>query len=143
MGIVIAEDEIEERFVRSSGPGGQNVNKVATSVRLRFDVRSSRSLPDDVRERLIRIAGAGDPRGGPGDRGGKVPHAGAQPPGCEGAAGAPGGKGGAARKAAALDAPPGGCGAAAARGEAPQKPGQAGAPAGFPAGLTPVAAAGV
>ncbi len=58
MGIVIAEDEIEERFVRSSGPGGQNVNKVATSVRLRFDVRSSRSLPDDVRERLIRIAGS-------------------------------------------------------------------------------------
>ena len=58
VGIVIAEDEIEERFVRSSGPGGQNVNKVATSVRLRFDVRSSRSLPDDVRERLIRIAGS-------------------------------------------------------------------------------------
>jgi ribosome-associated protein len=57
MRIVIPEEEIEERFVRSSGPGGQNVNKVATAVRLRFDVRSSRSLPGEVRERLIRLAG--------------------------------------------------------------------------------------
>jgi ribosome-associated protein len=53
----IDENEIVEDFVRSSGPGGQNVNKVATAVRLRFDAAHSPSLPDDVRERLIRLAG--------------------------------------------------------------------------------------
>jgi ribosome-associated protein len=52
----LAEKEIEERFVRSSGPGGQNVNKVATAVQLRFDVNAS-SLPDDIRRRLIALAG--------------------------------------------------------------------------------------
>jgi len=54
--ITIDDAEVEFEFVRSSGPGGQNVNKVATAVRLRFDVRASRSLPSDVRERLDRIA---------------------------------------------------------------------------------------
>jgi len=55
--IIIDEKEIKEDFIRSSGPGGQNVNKVATAVHLRFDVRNSPSLPDDVRLRLIRLAG--------------------------------------------------------------------------------------
>jgi ribosome-associated protein len=55
--ISIDEREIEESFVRSSGPGGQNVNKLATAVQLRFDVRGSPSLPAEVRARLERLAG--------------------------------------------------------------------------------------
>jgi len=54
--IVIDDSEIQEEFIRSSGPGGQNVNKVATTVQLRFDVANSPSLPDEVRERLISLA---------------------------------------------------------------------------------------
>ncbi len=56
-GVEIDERELEESFLRASGPGGQNVNKVATAVQLRFDVRNSPSLPDDVRSRLLRLAG--------------------------------------------------------------------------------------
>jgi ribosome-associated protein len=54
----ISEDELQERFVRASGPGGQNVNKVSTAVELRFDVRGSPSLPDGVKARLERLAGS-------------------------------------------------------------------------------------
>lgn len=64
MAITIPEQELVERFVRSTGPGGQNVNKVATAVELRFDIAQSPSLPEAVRERLLtkrdrRVTGEG------------------------------------------------------------------------------------
>jgi ribosome-associated protein len=55
--IAIEEGEVSESFIRASGPGGQNVNKLATAVQLRFDVRHSPSLPHEVRARLERLAG--------------------------------------------------------------------------------------
>ena len=56
--ISIAERELEEHFIRAPGPGGQNVNKLASAVELRFDVRRSPSLPEDVRARLERLGGS-------------------------------------------------------------------------------------
>ena len=56
--IAIDDSELSESFVRSSGPGGQNVNKVSSAVQLRFDVRGSPSLPNDVAIRLMKLAGS-------------------------------------------------------------------------------------
>lgn len=56
-GAIIRDDELVENFIRSSGPGGQNVNKVATAVQLRFDARNAAGLSEYVRERTIKLAG--------------------------------------------------------------------------------------
>jgi ribosome-associated protein len=56
-GLCLDPAEVEESFVRAAGPGGQHVNTTSTAVQLRFDVRRSRSLPEDVRQRLERLAG--------------------------------------------------------------------------------------
>ena len=56
--IAIGDEEIEESFVRSPGPGGQNVNKVASAVQLRFDVARNATLPPEVKARLVRLAGS-------------------------------------------------------------------------------------
>ena len=55
-GVTLNENELDERFVRASGPGGQNVNKVSTAVQLRFNVHASASMPSDVRARLMKLA---------------------------------------------------------------------------------------
>lgn len=55
--IIINESEIQEKFVRSSGPGGQNVNKVATAVQLVFNINQCRTIPDNVKKRLIQLGG--------------------------------------------------------------------------------------
>jgi ribosome-associated protein len=54
----IGDDEIEETFIRASGPGGQHVNKTSSAVQIRFDARRSRSLPNDVAIRLMKLAGS-------------------------------------------------------------------------------------
>jgi ribosome-associated protein len=56
--IAVAEEELEESFIRASGPGGQNVNKVSTAVQLRFDIRNAPGLPPEVKQRLEKLGGS-------------------------------------------------------------------------------------
>jgi ribosome-associated protein len=56
--LIIPDEELTERFVRASGPGGQHVNKTSTAVELRFDVQASPSLPHEVKARLVKLAGS-------------------------------------------------------------------------------------
>ena len=56
-GIAVEEEELQESFIRASGPGGQNVNKVSSAVQLRFDLKNSPSLPGDLKQRARRLAG--------------------------------------------------------------------------------------
>jgi ribosome-associated protein len=56
--IALQDDEVQFSFIRASGPGGQNVNKVATAAQMRFDIAHSPSLPDEVRTRLLKLAGS-------------------------------------------------------------------------------------
>ena len=129
--ISLADDEVTEQFVRSPGPGGQNVNKLATAVQLRFDARGSKSLPEDVCGRVcwslrgrVRPETRRDRHRCP-----SVPYQGAQPGGCAGTArcaGTPGRGGGEAAQAHAAERS---VEAAPAGGQAPALSGQACAPA--------------
>ncbi|MCS7260562.1 MAG: hypothetical protein NZ765_07250 [Anaerolineae bacterium] len=81
------EEELEWEFTRASGPGGRNVNKVSSAVQLRFDVRHNTSLPQEVKERLIRLASKRITQaGGAGRRCTALSQLGSQPSGCRRAA---------------------------------------------------------